>query len=164
MTTVDPLQALVTVFQTNVSYDSDDSTPATQDYSNNGLDVQIFPYGKKKQRIVPLIEVGPIQHTRSKPANIGNSPNSRWLYTHFIECHILSQTYQSPNISAYNAMIKIWESVRQVLIQKQTTADGSGNWLLMKLSNGPYLGPETTVTPDRYDLAFVVELWRSVVN
>jgi|SRR5579875_424100 len=163
-TVVDPLAALATVFQNYVSYQSDDASPVTETYANNGLDVQLVPYAAKKQRICPLIVVGPIQRTNVRPQNIADSPNSRWLHRHLIECHLLTQTYFSPNISGYNGMTKIWESIRAVLVQKQSTVDGSGNWLNMRLSNGPFMGPDTDVTPGRYDLAFVVELWRSVVN
>jgi len=160
----DPLAAVVSVLQNNVSYQSDDATPATETYANSGFDVETFPFSQKKQRIMPLIQVGPVHHTVVKPQNIGDSPNSRWLHKHYIECHLLTQTYQSPNISGYNGMVKIWESIRAVIVQKQSTVDGSGNWVLMKLSAGPYPGPETSVTPDRYDVTFLVELWRSVVN
>jgi hypothetical protein len=160
----DPLAAVATVFQNNVSYQSDDSSPTTQNYANNGLDVETFPYNQRKQRVCPVIIVGPLHPGQVKPANIGNTPNSRWEYHHSVECHILTQTFQSPNISGYNGMVKIWESVRQVVVQNQTAVDGSGDWMLLKVANGPYMGPETTVTPDRYDLAFILELWRSVVN
>jgi len=160
----DPLVALQTVFTNYVNYQSDDATPVTENVANNGLIVEIFPQGKVKHKVCPYIEVGPIQHTTVTPQNIGNSPNSRWLHKHFIECHIDTQTYQSPNISGYDAVTRIWESVRQVLVQNQTTVDGSGNWLFMKLSAGPLSGPDTTITPDRYDYVFVVELSRSVVN
>ncbi len=158
----DPLVALQTVFTSHVSYESDDATPVTENLGNNGLAVEIYPQSKNKQRVAPLIEVGPIQHTAVTPQNIGDSPNSRWLHKHFIECHLETQTYQSPNISGYDAATKIWESIRQVLVQNQSSVDGSGNWLLMKLSAGPFSGPDTAITPDRYDYAFVVELWRSV--
>ncbi|MHB8565729.1 MAG: hypothetical protein ACYC7D_05375 [Nitrososphaerales archaeon] len=161
--TVDPLLAVQSVLQ-NASYESDDATPLLETYANNGFDVQVFPYSLKKQRVMPLITVGPMHATDVKPQNIGDSPNSRWLYKHYIECHLLTQTYSSPNISGYNGMIKLWEAIRAVLIQKQSSVDGSGNWLLLKLSSGPNQGPDTSVTPDRYDLAFVVELQRSAVN
>ena len=165
MTTfADPLVALETVFTNYVNYQSDDATPLTENVANNGLIVEIYPQGKNRQRVAPLIEVGPIQHTAVTPQNIGDSPNSRWLHKHFIECHVNTQTYQSPNISGYEAVTKIWESIRQVLVQYQSSVDGSGNWLLMKLSAGPFSGPDTAITPDRYDYAFVVELDRSVVN
>ena len=160
----DPLVALQTVFSNYVSYESDDATPVVETVANNGLAVLIFPKDKTKQRIVPFIEVGPIQHTTVTPQNIGDSPNSRWLHKHLIECHVYAQTYQSPNISGYDGVTRIWESIRQVLVQHQSTADGSGNWLLMRLSAGPFSGPDTTITPDRYDYVFVVELDRSVVN
>ena len=161
---VDPLAALQSVFQTYVSYQSDDATPLTENYANNGLEIEVFPFALNKQRIAPLITIGPILSTIVKPQNIGNSPNSRWLHKYMIECHILTQTYQSPNISGYNAAMELMESVRQIIVQNQTSVDGSGNWLLMKLSKGPFSGPETKITPDRYDLIFLVELWRSVVN
>lgn len=164
MTVVDPIATLQTIFQSYVSYQSDDSTPITENYVNNGLEIQSFPFGLNKQRIAPLIIVGPITSTVVKPQNIGDSPNSRWLHKYFIECHILTQTYQSPNISGYNAAMKIMESIRAVIVEHQTSVDGSGNWLLMKLSKGPYNGPDTRITPDRYDLVFLMELWRSVVN
>ncbi len=160
----DPLVALQTVFTNYVNYPSDDSTPVTENVANNGLFVEIFPQGKTKHKVSPYIEIGPIQHTQVTPQNIGDSPNSRWLLKHFIECHIDTQTYQSPNISGYNAVTKIWESVRQALVKYQSTIDGSGNWLLMRLSAGPFSGPETAITPDRYDYVFIVELDRSVVN
>ncbi|MHB8603520.1 MAG: hypothetical protein ACYC9R_12875 [Nitrosotalea sp.] len=164
MTVVDPLAALQSVFVANVSYESDDVVPVTETYQNNGLDVEIFPFSKNKQRICPLITVGPIQHTLVRPQNIADSPNSRWLHKHEIECHLLTQTYATPNVSGYNAMVKIWESIRAILVQKQSTIDGSGNWLNMRLANGPFVGPDTNITPGRYDTVFVVELWRSVVN
>ncbi len=161
---VDPIAALVTVFQDYVSYASDDASPVTEDYSNDGLFILVYPQEKAKQRTAPLIEVGPLLHTEVSPENIGNTPNSRWLHKHFIQCSIETQTYQSPNISGYNGVTKIWESIRANLVSNQTTVDGSGNWLLMRLSAGPYIGPGTVVTPDRYEYVFVVELWRSVVN
>jgi len=161
---IDPIGALQSVFQNYVGYESDDVTPVSESFSNNGLDVQVFPFASRKQRIAPLITVGPLHSTNVRPQNIGDSPNSRWLYKHYVECHLLTQTYSSPNISGYNGMVKIWEAIRAVLIQKQSSVDGTGNWLLMRLSNGPYSGPETSVTPDRYDLVFVIELQRSVVN
>ncbi len=164
MTSPDPLAALQTVFQNNISYQSDDATPVTENFANNGLDIEIFPFGRKKQRLVPLIEIGPVSETIVKPQNIGDSPNSRWLYQYLVEVHLYTQTYSSPNISGYNGMVKITESIRQVLIQKQSTVDGSGNWLLMTLSNGPKTGPDTKVSPDRYDTVFVVKLQRSTVN
>ena len=164
MTVIDPLSAIQSVFESNVSYQSDDAIPVTETYANNGFDVQLAPYSTKKQRLVPLIIVGPMHNTIVAPQNIGDSPNSRWLHKHIIECHLLTQTYSSPNVSGYSGMTKIWESIRVVLVQKQSSVDGSGNWLLLKLSSGPFLGPDTTVTPDRYDLVFLVELWRSVVN
>ncbi len=164
MATVDPLAAIQTVFQDYVSYQSDDATPITQTFANNGLDVEIFPFGTRKQRLVPLIEVGPVSETIVKPENIGDSPNSRWLYQYLVAVHVYTQTYSSPNISGYNGMTKITESIRQTLIQKQSTIDGSGNWLLMTLSSGPKTGPETTVTPDRYDQVFIIKLQRSVVD
>jgi hypothetical protein len=164
MAVVDPLAAIQTVFQNNVSYQSDDSISVTENFANNGLDVEIFPFGKRKQRMVPLIEIGPIQHTQVVPQNIGDSPNSSWMHRHFIECHLYTQTYSSPNISGYNGKAKIWESIRAVIVQNQSKVDGSGNWLLLKVSNGSFEGPETRVTPDRYDTVFVVELWRVVVN
>lgn len=163
-TLADPLVAVQTVFRNNVTYQSDDPSPVSETFSNSGLDVEIFPFGKRKQRIIPLIEVGPIQRTTVRPQNIGQSPNSRWLHVHYIECHLYTQTYQSPNISGYNAMMKIWESIRQCLVTQATSVDGSSNWLLMILSNGPFVGPDTAITPDRYDTVFVVELRRSVVN
>jgi hypothetical protein len=160
----DPIAAVVSVFRNNLSYQSDDSTPITETFANNGLDVEPFPFGKRKQFIVPLVEVGPIQHTRVTPQNVGNSPNSRWLYVHYIECHVYTQTFSSPNISGYDAMVRLCESIRQVIVQNQASVDGSGNWLLLALSNGPYAGAGTTVTPDRYDTVFLLELWRSQVN
>ncbi|MGI0085181.1 MAG: hypothetical protein ACREBQ_08875 [Nitrososphaerales archaeon] len=162
--TPDPLAAIQSVFQTNVSYASDDSTPVTETFANNGFDVELFPFGRKKQRLSPLIEVGPASETIVKPQNIGDSPNSRWLYQYLVEVHLYTQTYSSPNISGYNGKTKITESIRQVLIQKQSSIDGSGNWLLMTLSSGPKSGPDTTVTPDRYETIFIVKLQRSVVN
>ncbi len=152
------------MFEDFVSYQSDDATPVTENFANNGLDIEVFPFGKKKQRIAPLIEIGPVLETIVKPQNIGDSPNSRWLYQYLVEVHLYTQTYSSPNISGYNGMVKITESIRQVLIQKQSTVDGSGNWLLMTLSNGPKAGPDTKVSPDRYDTVFVLKLQRSVVN
>ena len=160
----DPLAAIQSVFQSNVSYQSDDTVPVTEDFTSNGLDVEVFPFGSKKQRLVPLIEVGPVSETIVKPENIGDSPNSRWLYQYLIEVHLYTQTYSSPNISGYNGMTKITESIRQVLIQKQSTVDGSGNWLLMTLSSGPKTGPQTTVSPDRYDQLFIIKLQRSAVD
>ena len=124
----------------------------------------MFPQEKNRQKIAPIIQVGPMHPTEVIPENIGNTPNSRWLHKHFIECSIDTQTYQSPNISGYSAKIQLWESVRAAIVTHQTTVDGSGNWLLMKVSSGPFDGPETFVTPDRYDYRFVIELWRSVVN
>ncbi|MDG6906039.1 MAG: hypothetical protein JRN20_09675 [Nitrososphaerota archaeon] len=164
MTFADPLLALQTVFSSYVSYQSDDSIPVTENVSNNGLAVTVFPQSRAKQRVVPFIEVGPIQHTTVNPQNIGNTPNSRWLHKHFVECHVYAQTYQSPNISGYDAVTRIWESIRQTIVQNQTSVDGSGNWLLMRLSSGPLSGPDTSITPDRYDYVFVVELDRSIVN
>lgn len=162
--TVDPLAALQDVFENNVSYESDDSIPITENYQNDGLDVEVFPYSERHALICPLITVGPIQSTIVNPQNIGDSPNSRWHHKLLIECHLLTQDFQTPNISAYNGMAKIWESIRSVLVEKQSTVDGSGNWLLMTLSKGPYTGPDSHVTPDRYDTVFVVKLERSVVN
>ena len=164
MATVDPLAAIQTVFQNYVSYQSDDETPVTETFANNGLEIEIFPYGTKKQRLVPLIEVGPVSETIVKPENIGDSPNSRWLYQYLVEVHLYTQTYSSPNISGYNGMVKITESIRQVLIQKQSSVDGSGNWLLMTLSSGPKTGPGTVVSPDRFHVVFVLKLQRSAVN
>ncbi|MCL5068050.1 MAG: hypothetical protein M1368_06835 [Thaumarchaeota archaeon] len=137
MATVDPLAALQAVFQSYVSYKSDDATPVTENCANNGLDVEIFPFGTRKQRAVPMIEVGPVLETIVKPQNIGDSPNSRWAYQYLIEVHVYTQTYSTPNISGYNGMIGLSESIRQVLIQRQSTVDGSGSWLLMSLSSGP---------------------------
>jgi hypothetical protein len=164
LTTIDPLAAIQTVFQNFVSYQSDDATPVTENFSNNGLDVEIFPYGTKKQRLAPLIEIGPVSETLVNPENVGDSPNSRWLYQYLVEVHLYTQTFANPNISGYNAMAKITESIRQVLIQKQSSVDGSGNWLLMTLSSGPRAGPGTTITPDRYEIVFVIKLLRSAVN
>ena len=161
---VDPIAALVYVFQNYVSYETLDTPPVTEDYSNNGLIIDIFPQEKNKQKVAPIISVGPILRTEVTPQNIGNTPNSRWLHKHFIQCDIDTQTYQSPNITGYSGVTQIWESVRAAIVEHQTTVDGSGNWMLMKVSSGPHVGPETTVTPDRYDYAFIVELWRSVVN
>jgi hypothetical protein len=164
LTTVDPIAALETVFQDYASYQSDDATPVTETYANNGLDVEAFPYGKRHALICPLIQVGPISSTIVKPQNIGDSPNSRWLYQHMIECHLYTQDFQNPNVSGYNAKTKLWESIRAVLIQKQSSVDGSGNWLLMTLSSGPHDGPDTAVTPDRFDTVFIVKLQRSQVD
>lgn len=164
MTVVDPLAALEFVFENFVSYQSDDPTPITYDYLNDGLDIEVFPQGKRHAFIMPMIEVGPISATIVNPQNIGNSPNSRWLHKHLIECHLHTQDFQTPNISGYNGMVKIWESIRAIIVQNQSTVDGSDNWMIMMLSKGPYAGPDTQITPDRYDIVFIVELWRSVVN
>ena len=164
MTTIDPIAALEQVFQNNLSYQSDDSTPITETYANNGLDVEAFPYGRRHAIICPLVQVGPISSTIVKPSNIGDSPNSRWYYAHMVECHLYTQDFQTPNVSGYNAKSKLWENIRQTLIQKQSTVDGSGNWLLMTLASGPHDGPDTEVTPDRFDVVFIVKLERSQVN
>jgi hypothetical protein len=160
----DPLAALEFVFENYVSYQSDDASPVTWDYLNEGLDIEVFPQGRRHAFIAPMIEVGPISTTIVKPQNLGSTPNSRWLHRHLIECHLHTQDFQTPNISGYNGMIKIWESIRAVLVQQQNNVDGSGNWMLMMPSKGPYAGPDTQITPDRYDTVFIVELWRSVVN
>ena len=107
MTVVDPISALVYVFQNYVSYQTDDATPVTQNYANNGLAVEVFPQEKNRQKIAPIIEVGPMHPTEVTPENIGNTPNSRWLHKHFIECSIDTQTFQNPNISGYSAKIQI---------------------------------------------------------
>jgi hypothetical protein len=152
------------VFENYLSYQSDDASPQTWSFSNNGLDVEVFPQGKRHAFIAPMIEIGPITNTLVKPQNLGNTPNSRWLHRHLIECHLHTQDFQTPNISGYNGMVKIWEAIRAVIVQNQTTVDNSGNWMLMMLSKGPYAGPDTQITPDRYDTVFIIELWRSVVN
>lgn len=164
MATVDPLVSLQSVFTDHVSYESDDESPVVENATNNGLIVEIYPQAKNKHKIAPIIEIGPIRHTSVTPKNISDSPNSRWLHKHYVECHLQTQTYQNPNISGYNARARIWESIRAVLVQNQSKVDGTGNWLLMKLSAGPFDGPDTALIPDRFDYAFVVELWRSVVN
>lgn len=164
MATPDPIAAIQTVIQNNVSYQSDDSIPVTENFSNNGLDVEVFPYGRKKQRLTPLVEVGPISDTIVKPENIGNTPNSRWLYQYLVELHVFTQTFSSPNITGYDGMTQIAESIREVIIQNQSSVDGSGNWLLLEISSGPKFGPETAVTPDRFELVYVLKLWRSTVN
>jgi hypothetical protein len=164
LATVDPLAALEYVFENYLSYPSDDATPVTETFSNNGLDIEVFPQGKRHAFIAPMIEVGPISTTIVTPQNIGDSPNSRWLYRHLVECHLHTQDFQTPNISGYNGMVKIWEAIRALIVQRQSTIDGSGNWMLMKLSKGPYAGPDTQITPDRYDLAFIIELMRSAVD
>ncbi len=164
MSSVDPIASVITVFQENVAYLSDDAAPVTENYTNNGLDVQRFPYTQKKQRIVPVIVVGPIIQTTVAPKNIGNTPNSRWEHDYSIECHLLTQTYQNPNVTGYNGMVRIFESIRRTIVENQTAVDGSGSWMLMKLSRGPYDGAGTTVTPDRYDTIFIVELIRQTVN
>ncbi|MDG6995188.1 MAG: hypothetical protein JRN52_04620 [Nitrososphaerota archaeon] len=163
--TPDPLAALQSVLSSQASYESDDATPITENVANNGLIVELYPAGKSKHMIAPYIEVGPIQHTSVNPQNIGDSPNSRWLHKYFITCSVNAQTYQSPNISGYNAVTRICESIRQVVVQYQSTVDGSGDWLLMKINAGPMDVPAgTAITPDRYERVFVIELWRSVVN
>lgn len=162
---VDPLTSLQTVLSNYVSYDSDDSTPFVENAQNNGLIVELFPAGKTKQMIAPYIEVGPLLETKTEPQNIGNTPNSRWLYRYFVKCSVNAQTYQSPNISGYNAITRLCESIRQVIVQNQTVVDGSGDWMLMKVSAGPIdVAQATTVTPDRFERVFVIELWRSVVT
>lgn len=165
MTDVDPLAAVLKVLSNNVSYQSDDAVPVTENVANNGLIVEAFPAGKTKHMVAPYVEVGPIQHTDAKPQNIGNTPNSRWLHKHFIKLSVNAQTYQSPNISGYDAITRICESIRQVIVENQTVVDGSGNWMLLKINAGPLdVEAETTITPDRYERVFVLELWRSVVN
>ena len=164
MATPDPIAAIETVLKANASYLSDDSTPITENYANNGLDVQTFPYGRNKQRLIPLLEVGPLSDTIVKPESIGNTPNSRWLYQYLIELHAFTQTFSSPNVTGYDAMTGLAESIRQIIVQNQSTVDGSGNWLLLEISSGPKFGPETAVTPDRFELVWILKLWRSQVD
>jgi hypothetical protein len=161
----DPLAAIETVFKNNLSYNSDDTPPVVQWSGNNGLDVQVFPYDRTKQRNVPLVLVGPLHpSSMAEPFNIGNTPNSRWQYTHIVECHLYTQRYQDPNISGYNGYTKIWESIRRAIVQNQTTVDGSNTWYLLELWKGPYYGPDTQVAAERYDIVFILKLYRQAVN
>jgi len=162
MTTVDPIASLVTFFTNDVSYTDDSSN--TQSVSNNGLQVAAYNSISRKNVSVPFIQVGPYSVPVVKPQNPSQTPNARNQYQYLVEVHVFTQNTPSPNVSGYDAMVSLVENIRSQIVKHASNIDGSGNFYYTHVLRGPNPGPDTEVTTGRYEVVFLVELWRSVVD